>query len=102
MEKSTNNMYHNSSQRNPNRPKIIGFVFFFILVALAIYEYYDLAAKEAQNTEFYISAYLAIPYRLGGKMAVSGTLIVFGIFMLVLGFFATKQLKKQKQESQNN
>lgn len=78
------------------RQSIAIVLFGLAAIGLGIYEFYDLAAMEAEGGTRRVHSLVKLAYEAGGKYAVLGILAGVGAVMAVFG--GVKMLKKSRGE----
>lgn len=78
------------------RQNIFIVLFGLAAIGLGVYEFYDLAALEAEGGTRRVHSLIKLVYEAGGKVAVLGILAGVGAVMAIFG--GVKMLRKPRNE----
>lgn len=78
------------------RQNIVIVLFGLAAVGLGVYEFYDLAAMEAEGGTRRVHSLIKLVYETGGKYAVLGVLAGVGAVMAIFG--GAKMLKRPRDQ----
>ncbi|QLG46439.1 hypothetical protein [Costertonia aggregata] len=96
------NMYTGKSSRSTNKPMFVGIIIGAVFIIVGVFIYKDLAAWENSNEQMSLHSLLWAVYDMGGKAAVLGLFIIFGLISGGAGIKKTMDLKKIVKESGKN